>query len=492
MPHYDVYKDIGERTGGSVYFGIVGPVRTGKSTFISKMTEHLLLPHVSDNYTKQRITDEMPQSGSGSTIMTTQPKFVPESAVTVNIDDVANLSIRMVDCVGYLIDGVQGHMENDKPRMVKTPWFDHDIPFEKAAEIGTKKVISDHSTIGIVMTTDGTITGIPRQNYVKAEEKTVSELKAIGKPFVVILNSSEPTSDTAQALRKELCTKYNVNVILMNVMQFTRDDMLSLLSEILYEFPVKSIDFDVTKWALALSPEHYILSDIIERIDECTKDISVMRDYPSVPSCISASEFVKDARTDRIDLGSGSVCISVDIYESLFYKVLGEECGCEIQDERHLFSMTRELVDAKRHYDRLKNAIGTVKQTGYGIVSPSVDEFCLDRPEMFDQNGKYGVKIRAGAPTLHMIRVDVETEVSPIIGTHDQAEEFVSGLLKQYDEDPESIWDVDIFGKSLSDIITDGLRNKVQNIPDDARDKLQNTLERVVNEGNGGMLFILL
>ena len=488
MTDTNIYKDIQARTGGDIYIGVVGPVRTGKSTFIAKMMEHLVLPGISDENIRARMIDELPQSSRGQTIMTTQPRFVPERAISVNIDDIAELRIRMMDCVGYMIPGAQGSTEDGSPRMVRTPWYDYDIPFEEAAEIGTRKVITDHSSIGIVMTTDGTIAQIPRENYVAAEEKVVKELTELGKPFVIILNSADPESTYAKELQHELSEKYGTTVRLMNILDFSRKDIEKILSDILYEFPIKCIEFNTAKWLRALPKDHYIMKDIIERMDRATKDIVHMRDHKNLCAPLAESEYITDTAVSSIQLGSGCIGMDIELSDDLFYRVLGEECGCEIRDEHHLFSITKDLVHAKKHYDRLKNAISTVKQTGYGIVSPTLADLTIEEPEVFEQAGKYGVRIHAGAPTLHMIRVDVETDVSPIIGSETQANDFISYLLK----DPESMWETDIFGKSLSEIVTDSLKNKVQNIPDTARDKLQSTLERVVNEGDGGMLFILL
>ena len=488
MTGTNLYKDIQARTGGDIYIGVVGPVRTGKSTFITKLMEHLVLPGITDENIKARMIDEMPQSSQGQTIMTTQPKFVPDRAVAVKIDDLAELRIRMMDCVGYMVDGAQGATEYGEHRMVRTPWFDHDIPFEEAAEIGTRKVITDHSTIGIVMTTDGTIAQIPRENYIPAEEKVIRELKELGKPFVIVLNSADPDADYARALQKGLSEKYDATVSLMNVLEFSKEDIDKLLTDILYAFPVKCVQIDVPKWLMALPKDHRILQDILEKADRATAGILHMRDHTQICPPLTESEYLSSAAPAGILLGNGTIRIDAKADDALFYQVLGEECGCEIRDERHLFAITKDLVHAKKHYDRLKNAIATVKQTGYGIVSPTLGDLDIEDPEVFEQGGKFGVRIRAGAPTLHMIRVDVETEVSPIIGSEQQANDFIGYLLK----DPENMWDTDIFGKSLSDIVTDSLKNKIQNIPDNARDKLQNTLERVVNEGDGGMLFILL
>lgn len=488
MTGTELYKEIQSRTGGDIYIGVVGPVRTGKSTFITKLMEHLVLPNVEDEHIRTRMIDEMPQSSQGQTIMTTQPKFVPDRAVSVTLDDIAELRIRMMDCVGYLVEGAQGSLEDGSPRMVRTPWYDYDIPFEDAAEIGTRKVITDHSTIGIVMTTDGSIAQIPRENYIPAEEKVIRELKELGKPFVVVLNSADPSSEYAKALQKELTEKYDTSVRLMNVLSFTPEDVHALLTDILYAFPVKCVHFHLPRWITALPKDHPILTDILQKISSATEGVTHMRDYARLCPPLTESEYICHAEPDSVLLGSGTIHVGAETDDALFYRVLGEECGCEIRDERHLFAITKELVHAKKHYDRLKSAISTVKQTGYGIVSPALTDLDLDDPEVFEQGGKFGVRIRAGAPTLHMIRVDVETEVSPIIGSEQQAKDFMEYLLK----DPEEMWDTDIFGKPLSDIVTDSLRTKVQNIPDNARDKLQSTLERVVNEGDGGMLFILL
>lgn len=488
MTGTNLYQDIQSRTGGDIYIGVVGPVRTGKSTFITKLMEHLVLPGIEDENIKARMIDEMPQSSQGQTIMTTQPKFVPDHAVSVKIDEISELKIRMMDCVGYMVEGAQGAAEDGTPRMVRTPWYEHDIPFEEAAEIGTRKVITDHSTIGIVMTTDGSITQIPRENYLPAEERVIRELKELAKPFLIILNSADPDSEYAKALRRELADKYQASVLLMNVLTFSKEDIDTLLTDVLYEFPVKTVHFNIPKWLLALPRDHAVLKDLLDQAKAATEHITHMREYPQISSKFEESEYILRATPDTVMLGDGSIHVNAEIDDALFYRILGEECGCEIRDEQHLFSLTKELVDAKKHYDRVKHAIHTVKQTGYGIVSPTIGDLSIDEPEIFEQGGKFGVRIHAGAPTLHMIRVDVETEVSPVIGTEEQANDFIDYLLK----DPESMWNTDIFGKPLSDLITDSLKSKIQNIPENARDKLQSTLERVVNEGDGGMLFILL
>lgn len=492
MEAYDVYKDISERTDGDVYLGIVGAVRTGKSTFITKLMDLLVLPRIEDAHEKERITDELPQSGAGRTIMTTQPKFVPSEAVEVNIDDSAHLRIRMVDCVGYMIPGAIGQNEDGEARMVRTPWYDYDIPFEQAAEIGTRKVIADHATIGIVMTTDGTIADIPRENYVAAEERVVKELKELGKPFVIILNSATPEAPEAKALCEQLREKYDASVLLMNVLQFTREDMNQLLSDILYEFPVRQVNFNISSWLCALNQDHWLLSDVLARLSEASEDVRVMRDYSRLTDCFDGADYIKRIQVDSIALGEGCIEIGVDIKQALFYQVLGEECGCEIEGDSHLVEIVRELVRAKAEYDHLENAMQQVKSQGYGIVSPELSELSLEEPELVQQGNKFGVRLKASAPSLHIIRVDVETEVSPIVGTESQSKELIDYLMEEFKTDPAQIWSTDIFGKPLSDIVREGLNNKINSVPDDAREKLQETLQRMVNEGDGGMLCILL
>lgn len=492
MESYDVYRDISERTGGDIYFGIVGPVRTGKSTFITKMMELLVLPNVLDAHSKERIIDELPQSGTGKTIMTTQPRFVPNQAVQINIDDKASLNIRMVDCVGYLVEGAVGHLEDDVPRMVSTPWFDYDIPFEQAAEIGTRKVIEDHATIGIVMTTDGSIADLPRSSYVESEERVVNELKALGKPFVMILNSAHPESDDAIALAGALHSKYSCAVLLMDVLNFTKKDVTSLLSDILYEFPVKQINLNISGWVCALDKSHWLLNQVLEKVEESTDSVKVMRDYEIVTDAFEAENYVKRTSIERISLGDGRIDISVDVKESLFYQVLGEECGCIIRDDSHLVSIVRDLMTAKKEYDRIESALRAVKSTGYGIVPPVLEEMTLEEPELVQQGNKFGVRLKASAPSMHIIAIDVETEISPIVGTESQSKELMTYLMNEFKNDPTSIWNTDIFGKSLNDLVREGLSGKISNIPDDAREKLQETLRRIVNEGDGGMLCILL
>ena len=489
---YDVYRDISKRTGGDIYIGVVGPVRTGKSTFITKLMDLLVLPNIKDENEKTRVTDELPQSGAGKTIMTTQPKFVPGEAIEVNIDDKAKLKIRMVDCVGYLVDGAIGHIENDAPRMVRTPWFDHDIPFEQAAEIGTRKVIDEHATIGVVMTTDGSIAEIPRENYVAAEERVVRELKALGKPFVIVLNSATPEAPATVELGRQLQEKYDTAVLVIDVMNFSKQDMNVLLSDLLYEFPIKQVNLRMSGWLCALRQDHWLLADIIRRVRECVEDMRVMRDYAKIIEVFEGADYIRNLGIESIILADGSMDINLDVKESLFYQVLGEECGYEIKDDSHLVSIIKELVAAKTEYDRIKDALQSVRATGYGIVPPMIDDMSLEEPELVQQGNKFGVRLKASAPSLHIVRVNVETEVSPIVGTEKQSEELINYLMSEFEAKPQEIWSTDIFGKSLHDIVKEGLTNKMTNVPEDARDKIQETLQRMVNEGDGGMLCILL
>ena len=492
MQAYDVYKDISERTGGDIYIGVVGAVRTGKSTFIRNMMDLLVLPRIQDAHEKQRITDELPQSGAGRTIMTTQPKFVPGEAVSVDIDGRAELRIRMVDCVGYLIPGALGQNEEDAPRMVKTPWYDHDIPFEQAAEIGTKKVIDEHATIGVVLTTDGSIAGIPRENYIAAEERVVSELKQIGKPFVVVLNSASPHSLEAQALKNQLSEKYGVSVVLMDVLNMGRDDVNLLLSDILYEFPVRKVNYAVSGWLCSLDPDHWLFREILQKVEAAAEQVTAMKDFRHLLEPFEEEAYIRRVSIDEILPGEGSILIDMDLKQELFYQILGQECGCEIQDDGHLMELIKELMYAKQQYDRMEGALREVENTGYGIVRPTMEEMTLEEPEMVKQGSRFGVRLKASAPSLHLIRVDVETEVSPIVGTESQSREFVGYLMEEFQQDPGKLWETDLFGKSIYTIVQEGLAGKMASIPDEAREKLREAMGRMINEGDAGVLCILL
>jgi len=492
MQQFDVLKDISERTGGDIYIGTVGPVRTGKSTFIKKVMELLVLPNIDDEHDRTRVTDELPQSGAGKTIMTTQPNFVPGKAVSVKLDGKADARIRMVDCVGYIVSGAEGVTENGEHRMVRTPWFEHDIPFSEAAEIGTRKVMEEHATVGIVLTTDGSVADLPREAYIAAEERVIKEMKALGKPFMTILNSAHPESGEAGELARSLAEKYGCPVMLMDVLNMTRADLEMLLSDLLYEFPIRRINVRIAGWVSSLSRDHWLLSDLIARIDEASAGMKVMRDHTLMETALSVCEHILNASFESIDLGSGTLTVRADVNENLFYGILGEACGCEIEDDAALISIMRELVSAKKEYDRMHSAMESVKASGFGIVAPDVRTMALSEPELIHEGSRYGVRIRAGAPSLHIVEVPVETEISPIIGTEAQAADLIKSLSEKASKDPASLWDTDFFGKPLSTLVADGMERKVTSIPPEALSKLRDAMTRMVNEANGGTLVVLI
>ena len=492
MQSFNIYKDISERTGGDIYIGVVGPVRTGKSTFIKRFMDMLVLPNLDDSHEKERVVDELPQSSAGKTIMTTQPKFVPNEAVKIRINNEAEMNVRMVDSVGYMVDGAMGYLEDNAPRMVTTPWFDYDIPFEEAAEIGTRKVIADHSTIGIVMTTDGSITEIPRSSYVQAEERVVRELWELGKPFIVILNSATPNSEDTIRLRSAMEDKYQVPVLLMDIMRLTEADIKAMLENLLYEFPLKEVNIDMPGWARALSPDHWLMNEVMSGISNSIGALEKVRDYGTLLNTLNSLDDVSGASVNTIRLGEGCVQLRVDFPEELFYRILGDECGYPIENDYHLVSIVKDLVAAKKQYDRICDALETAKETGYGLVPPSMDELSLEEPELVRQGGRFGVRLKASAPSLHIIRVDIETEVSPIVGSEKQSEDLIRYILDEFENDPSKIWNTDIFGKSLHELVKEGLAGKLTHMPEDARMKIQELLQRIINEGNGGMICILL
>ena len=492
MEEYDIYRDIATRCGGTVFIGVVGPVRTGKSTLIAQMMEKLVLPHLPDGYGKERMVDELPQSGSGRTIMTTQPRFVPAEPVSLRMDGVEGFSVRFVDCVGYVVDGAMGAEEEGQQRMVRTPWFDHDIPFEQAAEMGTRKVIAEHSTIGIVVTTDGSITGMPRSAYAEAEERVVNELKELNKPFIVVLNTTDLYNMDTQQQVLQLEEKYGVPVVGMDVLNMTKEDIAGLLERILYEFPLRCIEIDIPGWMQALPREHELIEKITQALAEA-KHQEKMKDYPLLPEAFENMEgIVKSFELEKVLPGQGRICYCLTAEPELFYKVLGQECGCDISGDSQLMSIIKELVEAKREYDKIAPALAAAKETGYGVVAPSMDDMVLEEPEMVRQGGRYGVKLKASAPSLHLIRADVKTEVSPVVGSEQQGEEMVRGMLEGFESDTSKIWESNIFGKSLHELVQEGLSGKLVRMPAEAQKKMQMTVERIVNEGGGGLICILL
>ena len=492
MANTNIYSDIASRTNGDIYIGVVGPVRTGKSTFIKQFMDTLVIPNISDLSKRDRATDELPQSASGRTIMTTEPKFIPEDAVEISLPDNASFKVRMIDCVGYIVPSSLGYIEDDHPRMVKTPWFEQEIPFNMAAEIGTQKVISEHSTIGLVITTDGTISDIPREEYEEAEQRVINELKDIDKPFVVLLNSAEPDSESAKSLAASLSQKYDVPVQVVNCMNLDQNGITDILSGILHEFPIKEIKVDLPEWVMKLDSSHWLRASVRDAVKLAGENVSKVRDVSRFAEILRECEYVDSANIKETDLSTGASVIKAEVSPGLFYKVLSEKTGVEISGEEELMDIFSEFIKIKKSYERLKDAIDEVEATGYGIVMPTIDELSLEEPEIMKQGGKYGVRLKASAPSIHMMRADITTEVAPIVGSESQSEELVMYLLKEFEENPAKIWDSNIFGKSLHELVNEGLHNKLYRMPNNARMKLQETLEKVINEGCSGLICIII
>ena len=492
MTDTNIYKDIEARTGGDIYIGVVGPVRTGKSTFIKRFMDTLVLPNINSSFKRERAQDELPQSATGRTIMTTEPKFIPEEAVKVELPDNASLNVRIIDCVGYIVPSSLGYIEEDKPRMVKTPWYDHEIPFNMAAEIGTQKVITEHSTIGLVVTTDGSIIDIPREEYEEAEERVVDELKAINKPFVMLLNCTDPYSAYSKMLSDELSFKYKVPVIPVNCLEIDEETIRVILSAVLFRFPVNEIGISLPGWVNDLDTEHWLRKSVCNSVKESACKINCLGDIASMAKDIGENENILEAKVINLDLGKGCAVIEAKLSSELIYKIIEEKTKLQISDEQELVSTLTQLSEIKKKYDKIKNALDEVEATGYGIVMPDIDELTLKEPEIVKQGGRYGVRLSASAPSIHMLKTCIETEVAPVVGTESQSEELLKYLLTGFEEDPHKIWESDIFGKSLNELVNEGLRSKLCHMPVDARGKIQETLERIINDGCSGLICIIL
>ncbi|MEH6945879.1 stage IV sporulation protein A [Peribacillus asahii] len=492
MEKVDIFKDIAERTGGDIYLGIVGAVRTGKSTFIKKFMELVVLPNIATEADRARAQDELPQSAAGKTIMTTEPKFVPNQAASIHVAEGLDVNIRLVDCVGYTVPGAKGYEDENGPRMIHTPWYEEPIPFHEAAEIGTRKVIQDHSTLGVVVTTDGTIGEIPRSDYLEAEERVIEELKEVGKPFIMIINSVQPHHPDTDLLRESLQEKYDIPVLAMSVESMRESDVLNVLREALYEFPVLEVNVNLPSWVMVLKENHWLRESYQEAVKETVKDIKRLRDVDRVVGHFNEFEFIDHAALAGIEMGQGVAEIDLYAPEELYDDILKEIVGVEIRGKDHLLALMQEFAHAKAEYDQVAEALKMVKHTGYGVAAPSLHDMSLDEPEIIRQGSRFGVRLKAVAPSIHMIKVDVESEFAPIIGTEKQSEELVRYLMQDFEENPLSIWNSEIFGRNLSSIVREGIQAKLAMMPENARYKLKETLERIINEGSGGLIAIIL
>lgn len=488
----EIYRDISARTGGDIYIGVVGPVRTGKSTFIKKFMDTLVIPNIPDNFRKERAKDELPQSAGGRTIMTTEPKFIPEDAIAMTLDGNIDFKVRMIDCVGYIVPSSEGYIENDEPRMVMTPWSDEEIPFNLAAEIGTKKVIEEHSTIGLVVTTDASISQIPREEYAEAEERVINELKQINKPFVVVLNSSEPNSKQCKDLSDKLSKKYSTPVLPVNCLELDENKIREIISLVLHEFPVMSISVELPNWFKSLDDEDSLRQEIIKSVKLSAQKITTIRSSDLFVDSLCDIKDIKSVNVSKIDLSCGNVYINADIDSSHYYSVLSKKCGISITNEQELMREMLNLSKIKSEYMRISSALEQVEATGYGIVMPTIDELSLEEPEIMKQGGKYGVKLKAHAPSIHMIKCNTYTEVAPVVGSESQSRELVMYLLKEFENNPSEIWNTNIFGKSLNSLVNEGLNNKLYRMPESARNKFRETIEKVINEGCSGLICIII
>ncbi len=487
---FNLYRDIKFRTDGEIYLGVVGPVRTGKSTFIKRFMDLLVLPYMENEHEKLRALDEMPQSGVGKTITTTEPKFIPKEAAEISLQDGLNMKVRLVDCVGFMIPGAAGALEEDVERLVKTPWFEEDIPFTKAAEIGTEKVIKDHSTIGIAVFSDGSFGEFGRNDFREAEERTVQELKEMGKPFLIILNSARPYSEETKQTAKELEEKYQVTVLPVNCEQMKQGDVREILQEALYEFPVSQIEFYMPKWVEMLPCDHEMKKALIETVRELMKSVTTMHQFMKQEPTLDCP-YIENAKLEQISLADGTIRIVLEVEEKYYYELLSEMMGQEVESEFQLMQLLREFAQMKREYVKVQEALDSVRRKGYGVVTPEKGEISLEEPEVIRHGNKYGVKIKAESPSIHMIRANIETEIAPIVGTEEQAKDLIA-FIKEEEQSEAGIWDTNIFGKTIEQLVQDGIHGKIGMMGDECQLKLQDTMQKIVNESNGKMICIII
>ena len=487
---FELYKDINKRTNGEIYLAVVGPVRTGKSTFIKRFMDLMVIPEIKDENVKQRTMDELPQSATGTTIMTTEPKFIPKEAAKIAISQDADVSVRLIDCVGYMVNGATGYEENEVERMVKTPWFDYDIPFTKAAEVGTKKVINEHSTIAVVITTDGSFGEIARENYIEPEERTIHQLKSLGKPFIVLLNSQKPYAKETLALAEEIGRKNETTVLPINCAQLKKEEIYKILETVLYEFPVSTISFHIPKWVEMLDEDHYFKKSIIDSVKEVVSGIRMVKDTSGLKEM--ESEYIKQSRVDKTDLSNGNIDVTMEMDDRHYYDVLSDLTGAEIKNEYHLIHALKDYSVLKEEYGKIENAMTNVNYKGYGVVTPSKEEIILEEPEITRNGNRFGIKIKAKAPSIHMIKAEVLTEIAPIVGSEEQAKDLIDYIKENGEKSENGIFETNIFGKSIEQIVEDGIRNKLEKLSDQTQEKLKSTLEKITNDSNGGVICIII
>ena len=491
MKSKSIYQDMVARTKSEIYIGVFGPVRSGKSSFIKKFMDTLVIPNMEDSALIERTVDELPQSSPGRTIMTTEPKFIPEQAIKIKLEDASVFNVRMIDCVGFIMPSAIGYIEENEPRMVKTPWFEEPIPFNMAAEMGTQKVITEHSTVGVLITSDGSITDIPRDEYEEAEERAVKEVNATGKPYVIILNCVYPNTDSAKKLAKELSEKYQVPVIPLNCIDMDESEIKEIIKTLLYMFPVNEVHFNMPKWVLSLDNSHTLKSSMVNLIKD-NMYINKVKEINNMLNSVSQNEYIEEVRVNELDLGSGTADVKVILKPDLFYKVLGERIGLDIKTESALYDYLVDMADIKKKYQKIEAALKCVEETGYGIVMPEMSDLTLEDPVVIKQNSKYGIKLRANAPSVHMMKANICTEITPLVGSEEQSEELIAYLMNEFSEDPVKIWSSNLFGKSINELVNEGIHAKLSKMPEDAREKVRETIERVINDGCSGLVCIIL